>query len=67
MNEQPLTLKKMKRMKTMNRIMVLSDGETWDMAENCYSIDLTDDQLEELQDGGNIFDILENDDDEESV
>ncbi len=65
MNEQPLTLKKMKRMKTMNRIMVLSDGETWDMAENCYSIDLTDDQLEELQDGGNIFDIWENEDEED--
>jgi len=64
-NEQPLTLKKMKRMKTMNRIMVLSDGETWDMAENCYSIDLTDDQLEELQDGGNIFDIWENEDEED--
>mgnify|MGYP006417025201 CR=1 FL=1 len=44
-------------------ITVLSDGETWDFSDDCYSIDLTDDQLEELQDGGKIFDIWECDDD----
>tara|TARA_R110000824_G_scaffold152182_2_gene323362 strand:- start:1027 stop:1221 length:195 start_codon:yes stop_codon:yes gene_type:complete len=42
----------------MNKIMVLSDGETWDMAANCYTLELTDSQLEELEEGGNIFDIL---------
>ena len=48
----------------LNKIMVLSDGETWDMAEGCYTIELTDDQLEELQSGGKIFDIWENEDEE---
>ena len=43
----------------LNKITVLGDQETWDMAENCYSMWLTDEQLEELGDGGSIFDLGE--------
>jgi hypothetical protein len=44
--------------KMLTKIVILSDGETWDYANNCDTLDLTEEQLEELERGTPLKELM---------
>ena len=39
------------------KILVLSDGDTWDLAESCETLEITDAEMDQLQSGLSIEDL----------
>lgn len=45
--------------KRMQRVIVLPDGETYELFNDCFYADLTEEQIERLQNGEDIDSLLD--------